>query len=96
MRSSHYRAGNCVTSVQLMNADEANAIGSIQTKASGKFVSRKGNAITWHNSARQVIPLNDEDLLTASSSSFTHFPNGGGLGNKWRQYARARFAKPED
>ncbi len=79
-----------------MNADEDNAIASIETKASGKFVSRKGNASMQHNSARKVIPLNDEELLKSSSSSFTHFPNGGGLRDIRRSYVRERFATPED
>lgn len=82
--------------VQLMEANEANVTASIQTMASGKFVSRKGNASTQNNSARQVIPLNDEELFTSSSSSFTHFPNGGGLGDTRRQYVRARVATLED
>lgn len=82
--------------VHLMDANETNVTASIQTMASGKFVSRKGNASTGNNSARQVIPLNDEKLFTSGSSSFTHFPNGGGLGDTRRQYVRARVAKPED
>ena len=85
-----------VSLVHLMNADEDNAIASIETKASGKFVSRKGNASMQHNSARKVIPLNDEELLKSSSSSFTHFPNGGGLRDIRRSYVRERFATPED